>query len=253
MGVAERRQREKEQRRITILRAAEDVFVRRGVAETTMDDIARAAEVSKGTLYLYFKSKDDLYLTIATDAVSELLDALHSVPESANGFEHAESLLKAYANFAVQHRSRFRLGISWLFSGYSVPEQSEAFAQYRETIGNLFSHVASTVERGKADGSIRSDLDTAQLIVQLWAGTVGVLTVHMSSAEVARRIPRELFGESATAGGAIPLFPAALEFKGLVMSFIDSLLRCIHREAAPGASVDIIPEEEQLAEVAVQS
>ena len=118
MGVAERRQREKEQRRITILRAAEDVFVRRGVAETTMDDIARAAEVSKGTLYLYFKSKDDLYLTIATDAVSELLEALRSVPESTNGFEHAEALL--YKN-TISFLRLVRCGRRWHLPSLLTP------------------------------------------------------------------------------------------------------------------------------------
>lgn len=252
MGVAERRQREKVQRRIAILRAAEEVFVKRGVAETTMDDIARAAEVSKGTLYLYFKSKDDLYLTIATDAVVELIELMRSVSSADTGFLQAERLLKSYASFAVAHRSRFRLGISWLFSGYTVPEQSEGFEQYRQTIGELFAYVAEVVERGKLDGSIRPDVDTTQLIFQLWAGTVGVLTVHMSSSEVARRFPRELFGLSDDSGGAIPLHPPALQFEGLVMSFIDSILRCIHHEAAPGATVEPAVNERPMATEAFQ-
>ena len=57
MGVAERRQREKEERRSCIVAAAEAVFLEKGLDVATMDEIAARAEVSKGTLYLYFKEK----------------------------------------------------------------------------------------------------------------------------------------------------------------------------------------------------
>lgn len=232
MGVAERRQREREQRRSTILRAAEDVFVQRGLAATTMDDIARAAEVSKGTLYLYFKSKDDLYLAIATATVEELLDELKREPNTGSGFEHSERLLKRYARFAVEQRSRFRLGISWLFTGDAVPERGEGYSTYRDTIGQVFTYVASVVERGKADGSIRPDLNALQVVFQLWAGTVGVLTLHMSGGELARRVPRQLIEPLGSDENVVPLFPRALEFDSLVLSFIDSLLRGIRRVEA---------------------
>ncbi len=61
MGIAERREREKEQRRNMILDAAEKLFFSRGVENVTMDDVAEEAELSKGTLYLYFKNRDDIF------------------------------------------------------------------------------------------------------------------------------------------------------------------------------------------------
>ena len=64
MGTAERREREKEQRRNDIIDAAERVFFNKGLENATMDDVAEHAELSKGTLYLYFKSKEELYLAI---------------------------------------------------------------------------------------------------------------------------------------------------------------------------------------------
>ncbi|HYO92770.1 MAG TPA: helix-turn-helix domain-containing protein [Pyrinomonadaceae bacterium] len=51
-----------ENRRICILNAARCVFARQGYAETVVDDIAGQAGIAKGTLYLYFKSKEDIYL-----------------------------------------------------------------------------------------------------------------------------------------------------------------------------------------------
>ncbi len=64
MGLRERRGREEQARLATILGAAESVFAQKGYYETRMDDIALKAELAKGTLYYYFKSKDGIYLRL---------------------------------------------------------------------------------------------------------------------------------------------------------------------------------------------
>ena len=53
-----------DQRKIQIINAAEDVFTKKGFDQARMDDIAEETGLSKGTLYLYFKSKDDLIIAI---------------------------------------------------------------------------------------------------------------------------------------------------------------------------------------------
>ena len=57
MGIQERKEREKLQRREDIIDAAEKVFFKKDLDSATMDDVANEAELSKGTLYIYFKSK----------------------------------------------------------------------------------------------------------------------------------------------------------------------------------------------------
>ena len=68
MGIQERKQRERERRRQQIIVAAKRVFSERGFSKTTMEDIAREAELSPGTLYLYFKNKDELYASLSLRA-----------------------------------------------------------------------------------------------------------------------------------------------------------------------------------------
>ncbi|MEE4265673.1 MAG: TetR/AcrR family transcriptional regulator [Desulfobacteraceae bacterium] len=65
MGIQERKQRERERRRQQIIVAAKRVFSERGFSKTTMEDIAQEAELSPGTLYLYFKNKDELYASLS--------------------------------------------------------------------------------------------------------------------------------------------------------------------------------------------
>jgi AcrR family transcriptional regulator len=65
MGIQERKRRERERRRQQIIVAAKRVFSEKGFSKTTMEDIAREAELSPGTLYLYFKNKDELYASLS--------------------------------------------------------------------------------------------------------------------------------------------------------------------------------------------
>ncbi len=64
MGIIERREREKERRKQQIIVAAKRVFLENGFNKATMEDIAKEAELSAGTLYLYFKNKHELYASI---------------------------------------------------------------------------------------------------------------------------------------------------------------------------------------------
>lgn len=65
MGIFERKEREKEKRRQQIMDAAKKVFSVNGFTKATMEDIATEAELSPGTIYLYFKNKDELYASLS--------------------------------------------------------------------------------------------------------------------------------------------------------------------------------------------
>ena len=65
MGIQERKEREKERRRQQIIVAAKRVFSVKGFSKATMEDIAKEAELSPGTIYLYFKNKDELYASLS--------------------------------------------------------------------------------------------------------------------------------------------------------------------------------------------
>ena len=64
MGIQERKSREKDLRRQQIQEAAKELFLLKGFNSTTMEDIAKKAELSPATIYLYFKNKDELYVSL---------------------------------------------------------------------------------------------------------------------------------------------------------------------------------------------
>jgi len=67
-----RRLREKEQRYNTILKAAETLFAQKGYHQTSIEEIADLAEVSTGAVYIYFKSKEDLLITLMQEIGHQL-------------------------------------------------------------------------------------------------------------------------------------------------------------------------------------
>ena len=79
MGIQDRKRREREQRRRQIMRAAHKVFSNKGFTKTTMEDIAHEAELSPGTLYLYFKNKDELYASLSVEVLERLYEMLKLV------------------------------------------------------------------------------------------------------------------------------------------------------------------------------
>lgn len=73
MGIQERKEREKNERKALILRCAKELLLEHGVERVSMIDIAKKAELSKGTLYLYFPGKEELFREICDEAATRFI------------------------------------------------------------------------------------------------------------------------------------------------------------------------------------
>lgn len=108
MGTRERREREKQERRRAILEAARRLFRDKGFAETTMPEIAAAAELAPGTLYLYFPSKPALYVELLIEGYDALLDRLQKAVRAKDAPRgQAEALMDTFLRFARDYPDYF--------------------------------------------------------------------------------------------------------------------------------------------------
>jgi len=105
-----RKEREYLAHREEILSAAEKVFAAKGFFPTTMSDIARRAEFGTGTLYKYFKSKEELYFTLIDEKVEEINRLVKTELSQRNSaVERIKKVLRLQFEFIERNRDFFRI------------------------------------------------------------------------------------------------------------------------------------------------
>jgi len=124
-----RRLREKEQRYNTILKAAEDLFARKGYHQTSIEEIADQAEVSTGAVYLYFKNKEDLLITLMQEIGHQLRKLLaEEFNRTGFSFDRFKNISFAFLrNFCGSHPEWIAI-----FFRESVGQSSEVEEQRRQ-------------------------------------------------------------------------------------------------------------------------
>lgn len=197
MTTLSRRDRERIARRQAILDAAEPLVFQRGFAATKMDDVATAAELSKGTVYLYFENKSSLCAAIAERALGTLIPQIQTALESqTTGLDKVRAQFQVVSEFMVARPSMIRLMVGWLLEGSEAETDNPSFHAYRARIAELQMLAAGSFEQGKSDGSIRRELDTIMTGIQLWGSFLGNLLLIASQEEMARRLPAPVDIES---------------------------------------------------------
>jgi AcrR family transcriptional regulator len=137
-----RRQREKEQRFQTILHAAETLFTEKGYQKTSIVEIADLAEVSVGTVYSYFKNKDDL-LGQLTESIGMQIRQLvgRRFQEAAGGLKGFQKAgLSFFENFCIPHPGKVAL----LFRE-TVGQSAEVEARRKKIFGDLLNDVENAI------------------------------------------------------------------------------------------------------------
>jgi TetR/AcrR family transcriptional regulator, fatty acid metabolism regulator protein len=154
-----------EEKRRLLLEAAVRVFARKGYHASRVGDIAEEAGVAYGLLYHYFRSKEEVLLTVFRETWRALIETIESVEEACDPPREqlrkvAEILLRSWRRDPDLVRV---LVLEVTRSPHLPGEMDEIVAS--------FAAIQEIVERGQADGSIRPDLD-ARLASYVFYGAV---------------------------------------------------------------------------------
>ncbi|MGQ9566990.1 MAG: TetR/AcrR family transcriptional regulator [Anaerolineae bacterium] len=182
MSTAQRRAREKALRRKAILAAAKEVFFEQGISQATVDDVAARAEVSKGTIYLYFPSKESLLAHLLLEGLTLLLRDLRRACQRRAGApaeEQVRALADAYLRFAQRRPNHFRLIMAFDRGRFQeqIPQDLSARIVARS---NQCLEVVSTVLRQGMEAGVFQQGDPWLAAGILWAGLNGVLVLFAS-------------------------------------------------------------------------
>jgi len=170
MGIKERKEREKERRRQQIMVAARRVFSDKGYSRATMEDIANEAELSAGTIYLYFKNKDELCASLTLRILQYLqMRVEHVYNEQKLGIKEKinslkEALYDVYEFDPLILRNMFHLHSSETFKNLSselLDEINRLSRKAIQTIGMVF--------KDSLQGGVFADRDATEIAYVVWA------------------------------------------------------------------------------------
>lgn len=176
MGIQERKERERERRRQQIIVAAKRVFSDKGFTRSTMEDIAKEAELSPGTLYLYFKNKDELYASLSLRVLQYLIIRLNQV-QNATGMDIGqktealtEAMFEVYEFDPLVIINMFHLQSSETLRNLSDELLDEIKGLSREALGLI----AAIFEEGIKEGELidRHPVALADIFWALFSGVV---------------------------------------------------------------------------------
>jgi TetR/AcrR family transcriptional regulator len=176
MGIAERKEREKEYRKESILDAAQKVFFDKGLRLSTMDEIAETAELAKGTLYLYYHSKEDLYLAVLMRGLLILRSMfVEIITQSTPVIPTMVALYQSYTEFYRRYPNYFRM-MHFFNTPQFHKQVSEEMMSSCDTINqSLWGMVVQVITGGVADGKIRNDLDPIEMALIMWSTATTLL------------------------------------------------------------------------------
>jgi TetR/AcrR family fatty acid metabolism transcriptional regulator len=137
-----------------ILEAAISVFARQGFHQSTVAQIAREAGVADGTIYLYFKNKDDILVQFFNYRTKQVFDRFRAaVNETDNSLDKLRNLIHCHLS-EFQHDRNMAV----VYQVETHQNSRLAESQIREMSQMYQDLVSEIVETGQQDGSIRRDL-----------------------------------------------------------------------------------------------
>lgn len=180
MGIRERREKEREQRRADILQAARFVFDRYGLEQASMDRIAQEAELSKGTLYLYFTNRDELMVAILADDLDALLTMLEKVVTGrAKPQRRLIEAVHTFCRFSIDHQFFYRaithLNIHQICQRQT--QHSDTIRHYQHNNLRLFHTMERLVKAGVDAGDFVLDQPIPYVVMQLMLAVKGAMVV----------------------------------------------------------------------------
>lgn len=165
--------------RVTLLKTALAVFSAKGYAATTLDDVARAAKVTRGAIYWHFKSKADLYNTLVQEFSARGASVVQqAVAEGGTLIEILRRIFVRVCTVIEEDKEMRAVMELTLFKTGLDPELQTSRKKQIEAGNALLKGITEAMRQGIAQGALRGDIDPADMArafiafengaIQLW-------------------------------------------------------------------------------------
>jgi len=172
--VRQRRRREKAERRRQILDAARKLLFIKGLTGTSVNQIAREAELAIGTVYFYFHNKEDIFAALQLEGLEILRQAIQAAMQTAAAPEDKLlAMAMAYLTFSQEHRKYFDV-IHYFLSATEVIQSPGVKQQVDEEGRRILRFVEEVLEEGILQNRFRP-IAVRQYALIFWATIHGLI------------------------------------------------------------------------------
>lgn len=191
MGLEERRKREKENRKNAILKSARKLFFDKGFKYVTVESIAKKAELSKGSVYLYFKSKEEIYTHILLSDIEKFHKTIAGLmDEGLSASETLISLANNYASFFINDRELFRIMMNYMLNIEHMNLPEEIDRQIVSATNKTVDIIEDIFRKGIATGEFPPYIDLRQKRNAIWGLMNGTISLHLFTGSEEKRETR---------------------------------------------------------------
>ncbi|MCM1272763.1 MAG: TetR/AcrR family transcriptional regulator [Clostridium sp.] len=163
--------------RDNILTAAKELFDSHGIEKTTMDDIAKYADYSKSTIYVYFKSKEDIFNSIVGEYMDVLAVQIRQSIEKENDFE---TCYYKFCDCIVAFEERYPRYYATLVGEIRTTGRKSKNSLIKQDMGReLRELITELVEKGIKSREMRDDIELEATVLYIWSAVSGI--VQMAS------------------------------------------------------------------------
>jgi AcrR family transcriptional regulator len=180
LGLEERRRRERENRKNAILKAARRLFFEKGFKPVTVESIARKAELSKGSIYLYYNSKEEIYTQILLNDIDKFhnhIAALLQTPSSAS--EALVRLANIYVDFFLNERELFRILMTFMLHTTDMNLPDDLNTHIIKTTNKTIDIIEQVFKYGIERGEFPATINLRQSRNAIWGMLNGIISLHL--------------------------------------------------------------------------
>jgi AcrR family transcriptional regulator len=154
----------REQKRESIMQAALKVFSKKGYSPAALDEVAREASIAKGTLYLYFRDKEDLFSSTIIYVIDKLAaQMLESLSDTINPMEILRNIAYTELDYFAGNMEFFGL-IRTAMSGNLLGSHENLLKTLNERRMELIQYLKGVIREASERGQVRKDIETEEMV-----------------------------------------------------------------------------------------
>ena len=191
MVVEEKRKKEKENRKNTILKAARRLFFDRGFKAVTVDNIAAQSEVSKGSIYLCFESKEEIYAQILISdniALYERIENFSSTEASAS--QLLLEFARIYVDYFLNDNELFRILMTFMMQTGQMHLTEKQNAELIRSTNQNIMIISEIIQKGIDSGEFSPIDNIMQVQNGIWGMLNGVISLYLFTGNPIKRTER---------------------------------------------------------------